>query len=112
MFCRKDPLIEKIDAFVIEDREVLPPILIGDDEEDRRAVKQFEVSKANDNDKARNLVELAKAKAELRKANRLIDPSAVVTGVIWLVGTVLILNYEKVDCVRSKAIQFLPKLKF
>jgi hypothetical protein len=46
-----------------------------------------------------------------RKETKSISPDTIVNAVTYIFGIVLILNFEKLDVLRSRATGFMPRLK-
>lgn len=58
---------------------------------------------------ADNLKTLYEIKATSKKTR--IDPNTIVTAGASLAGILLVLNYEKVDIITTKALGFIPKVR-
>jgi hypothetical protein len=71
-------------------------------------VETYELELRNYQVKCQTLENIAHAEATTKSH---IDKTTLVAGAIELAGILLILNYEKVDIITSKAFNRLPKLK-
>lgn len=56
-----------------------------------------------------NLKTLTEARGQ--KTNSTISADTIVSGVVSLLGILLILNHEKLDVITSKSISFIPKMR-
>lgn len=81
----------------IEERISQLDSTIADPEEDQRVID--------------NLKELSDIKVQIEGAAHTINPNTIISAAGSLVGIALILNYERLGVVASKALGFIPKFK-
>ena len=81
----------------IEDRVDLLDSVIADPDEDRKIID--------------NLKDLADIKVQVEGTKHTINPNTIIGAVGSLAGVILILNYERLGVVTSKALNFIPKFK-
>ncbi len=94
MFFKKKEQTELDKA--IEERVKILDSTVVDPEEDKKAID--------------NLKELADVKVQVEGQKHNINPNTIISALGSLVGIGLILNYEKLNVLTSKAITFVPKI--
>lgn len=80
-------------------------------EDEKIAVLEEMASEHSDTEKYSRMVENLDVLCGLDKDSNRIDVNTVLTIAGSLAGIVLILKYEKLDIITSKALGFIPKLK-
>lgn len=80
-------------------------------EDEKIAVLEEMASEHSDTDRYTRMVENLNTLCSLEKNPNRIDVNTVLTVAGSLAGIVLILRYEKLDIITSKALGFIPKLK-
>lgn len=63
----------------------------------------------NDSAKVDDLKKLVEVKEKLEGPRFWIDPNTVITALASIGGILLMLNYEKLDVITSKVLNFIPK---
>lgn len=80
-------------------------------ESEKIAVLEEMTCEHSDTDKYSKMVDNLDKLCDLKKNSNNIDVNTVISVVGSLAGILLILKYEKLDIITSKALGFVPKLK-
>ncbi len=110
-FGEKKSVEKKIDELL----NVEPPVFnyyVDPDDKDmlEREMIIYETRCAGRESEAKVLKDLSEADQNLKKSK--LNPDTILSVMASIASMVLILNFEKTDILRSKAVQFMPKIKF
>lgn len=72
-------------------------------------IEQLSIVDEDDSAKVDDLKKLVEVKEKLEGPRFWIDPNTIITALASIGGILLMLNYEKLDVITSRALNFIPK---